>query len=321
MKAAVLHAFGEAPRFEEFADPVAGPDEELLQVRASALSHLARGMSTGRHYVRPQSLPTILGLDGIGTTADGRRVYASVPRPPYGMLAERTVVPRARCVPVPDRVDDATAAALPNAALASWLALAYRAPLAGGERVLILGATGVAGKVAIPVARHLGASRIVAAGRNPKALAGLPALGADAVLSLGGVESEFTAAVAAEHAAHPIDVVLDFLWGRPAELTIAAFLGRGRAAQVRRIRFVSIGAMAGDTAAVPSAPLRSSGLELLGSGIGSVSDADSLATIPKIFDLGAKGGLAVPTRSVPLAEIGAVWAEPEPDGRRLVVVP
>src|SRR6476646_1570712 len=184
MKAAVLHAFGQPPRYEDFADPQATEGEVLVRVKAASLKNVDKMMASGSHYDRLPDLPCVCGVDGVGLLDDGTRVYCGGARPPYGMMAERTVVSRAWCLPVPEQVDDVTAAALPNPALSAWLPLVWRAQLRPAETVLILGATGVAGKLAIPIAKHLGAERVVAAGRNGQVLKTLPDLGADATIAL-----------------------------------------------------------------------------------------------------------------------------------------
>jgi NADPH2:quinone reductase len=149
MKAAVLHALGEEPRYEDFAQPTPGEDEALVRVGAASLENSDKMMADGSHDDSLDQLPAVVGIDGVGCwrTAPG-----------------------------------CTAAALPNPALSSWLALERRAGLEPGETVLVLGATGVAGKLAVQVARHLGAGRVVGAGRNPQALAALAELGADATV-------------------------------------------------------------------------------------------------------------------------------------------
>ncbi|HEV8499320.1 MAG TPA: zinc-binding alcohol dehydrogenase family protein, partial [Gemmatimonadaceae bacterium] len=184
MKAAVLHALGSLPHYEDFPDPQPGEKEVVVHVRAASLKNIDKAMANGSHYDAYRELPVIVGVDGVGTLDDGTRVFCGGARPPYGMMAERTVVSRVRCLPIPDGVEDDTAAALPNPALSSWLPLVWRAHLQPGETVLILGATGVAGKLAIQIAKHLGAGRVVAAGRNPRVLETLPALGADATIAL-----------------------------------------------------------------------------------------------------------------------------------------
>lgn len=321
MRAAVVRSFRETPRCEEFEEPAPEPGELVLAVRGSALTQLTRSMAAGLHYAGPPRLPCVAGADGVGRTEDGRRVYAAGSRPPFGMMAERTVVLAQRCVPVPEALDDAVAAAVPNAALSSWLALKERARLAPGESVLVLGATGVAGRLAVGVARLLGAGRIVAAGRNPASLSGLPALGADATVDLRLPDPELRARFVAEASVQPFDVVLDYLWGHPAEVVLAGLTGHGSVDSVRRVRYVSIGSMAGPTAAVPSAVLRSSGVELLGSGIGSVPRSAQVEALARIFVLAAEGRLPLDVEAVPLDQIATAWHRGEPAGRRLVVVP
>ena len=321
MKAAVLRSFGEPPRYEEFPTPVAGPGEALVHVRACALTRLTRSMADGAHYTAPSALPAVVGADGIGSLPDGQRVYTGDCRPPYGMMAEWTVVPRSRCVPVPEGIDDLTAATLPNAAISSWFALVYRARLAKGETVLILGATGVAGKLAVSIAKHLGARKVVAAGRDEAVLRSLPAIGADAVVSLRSSDPNLSATLRREAGDGPFDVVLDYLWGHSAEIYLDLMTGHGPAQVVHRSRFVSIGSMASPTASVPSAALRSSGLEILGSGIGSVPISAFAESLPEIWSLAARGILVVDTERVPLQEVTAAWGRAEPKGRRIVVVP
>src|SRR5579859_1474956 len=190
MKAAVLHTLGKAPRFEEFADPTAGKDEALLRVRAASLKAVDRQMASGSHYASPRQLPAVCGTDGVGDLEDGTRVFFGGPRRPYGAMAERTVAPRAFCFPVPAGIDDETAAALPNPGVSAWLSLKYRAKLAPGETVLILGATGVTGQLAVQIAKLLGAKRVIGAGRNPEMLGKLTGLGADATIQIGADAGE-----------------------------------------------------------------------------------------------------------------------------------
>jgi len=162
-------------------------------------------------------------------------------------------------------MDEVAAAAIVNPAVGAWLALTWRAALQLGETVPVLGATGASGRIAVALAGRLGAGRVIAAGRNRAVLDQLPAA---ATVTLGGVGD----AAALAEAAGPdgIHVIVDYLWGPPAEAAIAAIARRGLAHAESRVRLVEVGQMAGPTIALPAEVLRSSGLEVLGSGPGTI---------------------------------------------------
>ena len=151
MHAAVLRTVGKPPRYEQFPEPVAGADEVIVEVHAASLKPVDKQLASGSHYASPRGLPLVCGTDGVGHLSDGQRVFFGGARAPYGAMAQRTVVPRAFTFPVPETVDDETAAALPNPGVSAWLSLAHGAKLAPGENVLILGATGVTGKLATKI--------------------------------------------------------------------------------------------------------------------------------------------------------------------------
>ena len=173
MHAALVEDFSAPPRYREIPPPVPNQGELLLKVRAAALSNLVRGQASGSHYSSGTTLPFTPGNDGVGVAADGARFYFISPRAPFGSMAEYTVVSPSRTIPLAANMDDAVAAALGNPGLATWGSLLGRAKLQPGEGVMINGATGIAGKQAIQVAKYLGAAKIIATGRDPEALAGL----------------------------------------------------------------------------------------------------------------------------------------------------
>ena len=321
MKAAVLHALGESPRCEVFAEPQESEGEVLVRVKAASLKNVDKMMANGSHYERIPQLPCVCGVDGVGLLDDGTRVYCGGARAPYGMMAERAVVARAWCLPVPDGIDDLTAAALPNPAISAWLALVWRGQLRPGETVLILGATGVAGQAAVQIARHLGAGRVLAAGRNRRILATLQDLGADATLPLDVPDEELMGALVREAGATGFDIVLDYLWGHPTEVLLKVLTGHDLKAAASRTRLVEIGEMAGSTIALPAAVLRSSGLELYGAGGGGIPHQAIFDAFPRIWALAADGKLRIKTEPVPLTDVETAWRRIDLDGRRLVIVP
>ncbi len=321
MKAAVLHTLGNPPHYEDFPDPQPGPDEVVVHVRAASLKNIDKAMASGSHYDSHRELPVICGVDGVGVLEDGARVYCGGCPPPYGMMAQQTIVPKAFCLPVPDGLDDSTAAALPNPALSPWLALLWRAGLKPGETVLILGATGVSGKLAIQIAKHLGAGRVVAAGRNERVLETLPDLGADATIVLNQPDQELTAAFTREASQKKFDIILDYVWGHPTEILLDALTGHDVKAKSSGIRLVEIGEMAGPTISLPAAALRSSGIEIYGSGGGSIPHTAIFDAFPKVWALAADGKLRIDTETVPLADVESAWQRNDLSGRRLVIIP
>jgi len=319
MKAAVVEAFDRPPRYTEFADPLAGDGEAVVQVTAAGLHQIVRALAGGRHYGSSGVLPFVPGVDGVGRLADGRRVYFGAARPPFGTFAELSITRPWMCVPLPEALDDATAAALANPAMSSRAAL-MRARFVAGESVFILGATGVAGRLAVQVARRMGARHVTAAGRNPRALAGLGALGADTVISLAQDEAALLDACRAAIAEAKADVVLDYLWGRPAEVLLQAMARTGLSHTAPRVRYVQIGNMAGATIELAAAALRSSGLELLGSGFGSASLEDLIKAVGEVFAEAAVQPFEIAVKALRLAEIGQAWDATE-NGSRLVFAP
>ena len=320
MDAAVLHTLGKPPRFEEFPEPIPGEGEMIVHVRAAALKPVDKQMANGSHYASPRQLPAVCGVDGVGHLDDGTRVFFGGPRRPYGAMAQRTVVRRAFCFPIPHGVDDDTAAALPNPGVSAWLSIAFRAKLVPGETVLILGATGVTGKLAVQIAKILGAGRIIAAGRNEQVLNSLSGLGADAIIRLDQPDQDLIEAFRREAGNTGFGVIIDYLWGRPTEALLAAIARTGFTAVGRETRLLQVGESAGPTISLPAAVLRSAAVTILGTaGIPSI---DVLTDVNRqVMAYAASGALRIETERVPLADIEDAWQRQVQGGRRLVVIP
>jgi NADPH2:quinone reductase len=313
MKAAVVNVLGQAPKFQSFPDPAVEEGEALIQVRAAGLHPIVKALASGSHYASGNELPAVPGIDGVGTLQDGRRVYFLFVRKPWGSMAERAAAPISKCIPLPDGLDHVQAAAIANPGMSAWVSLKERAGLRAGETVLILGATGVAGQLAIQTARQLGARRVIAAGRNLDTIA---AADVDAIVALGQPEEAVRAALEV-HAASGIDVVIDYLWGRPTELLLEALAKGFKSSSTHRTRLVEVGESAGKTITLPGAILRSIDLTLLGSGFGSAPLELILDTIPTLFSMAATGKLKIAVEPFPLAEVETAWNRVE-KGRRIV---
>jgi NADPH:quinone reductase-like Zn-dependent oxidoreductase len=317
MKAAVVHSFDAPPRYTTFADPVAGENEVLVNVRAVGLHRVVKSIANGSHYLSTGELPFIPGVDGVGDLEDGSRVYFGMVRSPFGTLAERCVTARAMCLPIPEGLDGATVAAMMNPGMSSWAALTGRANFVPGESVLILGATGVSGKLAVQIAKRLGARRIVAAGRNVEALEELRGLGADAVVSLSQDREALVSAFRNEWANDKIDIVLDYVWGAPAEAVLEAISRKGLRNAASRIRFLQIGSMASPTISLRAETLRSSGLEILGSGFGSVSLKKIFESVAEFMKQAAEKPFQMKVERVPLRDVEGRWKVDDGGARRV----
>jgi NADPH:quinone reductase-like Zn-dependent oxidoreductase len=315
MKAAVVESYAALPRYAEFAEPEPGAGEVLVRVTAAGLHPIVKALASGSHYGSTGQLPFVAGVDGVGRLEDGTRVFFGGVRDPFGTMAERAVVRRDMCLPIPDALDDVTMAAMMNPGMSSWAALAGRADFVAGESVLILGATGSAGQLAVQIAKRMGAQRVVAAGRDQKALEAAKALGADATISLRLERDALVTALREEIYGSGIDVVLDYVWGNAAEAALAAIAQQGLDHKPRRIRYIEIGASAGPAITLPGATLRSSGLELLGSGFGSLSMEKLFAAVAAFVKSAAERPFVIETVAAPLSEVERLWNAPEKQGR------
>jgi NADPH:quinone reductase-like Zn-dependent oxidoreductase len=316
--AAVLHGIGETPRYELFPAPVAGDDEAVVTVTAAALKPSDRLMATGVGYA-PTTFPQVVGLDGVGRLRDGSRVAFMVPQRPHGGMAERTLVRRGMWLPVPGGVDDVTAAALANPGMAAWKTIVWEGELAAGQAVLVLGATGTSGRIAAQLAKRQGA-RVIAAGRNERVLGQLVEHGADAAIRVDRPHDELAAAIAAEG---PYDLIVDYLWGAPAEAVFAALIRTDRRAEgaPQRTRYILVGMTAGEVAALPAMTLRAAPVQLTGSEIGGPAALeDSAAAYAGLLQQVAAGEIILDVHPVALADVEKAWQHACSDGR-IVFVP
>nr|WP_295928261.1 zinc-binding alcohol dehydrogenase family protein [uncultured Dyadobacter sp.] len=322
MKAAVIYPDGGLPQYTEIAEPeVQNESEVLVTVKAAAVKHLDKGIASRKHYSsgHQAGTPIVPGGDGVCLLPDGTRVYGMGVS---GMLAEKATIHKDRIVSIPEGLDDATAAALPNAVIGAAMGLKFKAKIQAGDTVLINGATGVTGRVAVQLARHYGAKRIIGTGRNQKSLSDLLTLGADETIAITDDDS-FAAQLKALHQASPIDIVIDYLWGHTAELILSVLKGNGMF--TNPVRYVSVGSMAGDLLQLSAATLRSVDLLLTGSGMGSWSREEVAKAfteiLPEAFTLAAEGKLKLEITTAKLSDIAGLWQRDVPGGSRLVVIP
>ena len=317
-----MSQLGTAPRYEDFADPeIKNDDQVLIAVKAASVKNIDKGRASGAHYARHTDLPEVVGIDGVGILADGTRVYALGIT---GMIAEKALINKNDYTIIPDGLDNASAAALPNAVMGAALALKYRAEVKAGDVVLINGATGVTGQVAVQIAKYYGAKKVIATGRNPESLKLLLELGADEVISLKDDDETIAKQIKEIHGSTPINSVIDYTWGHPAEIILNALKGSSLHHISSKVRFVTVGGMAGDEIKLSSNILRSTAIEILGSGFGSISGEIMKKLpheiLPEMLQLAADGKLKIETVTAPLKDIETAWNEHVPAGKRLVIV-
>lgn len=316
MKAAVVDRSGGIPQYQDVPDLTAGDGEVLVRVEAVAVENVDRAIVAGTHYTAEPfqaHLPATPCFDGVGRTPDGRLVGFGGLEPPHGALAEYVVVPSTHLAPIPDGIAPAVAVTLATAI--TGMSMQAAGELTPGETVLVQGATGVAGRLAVQVARLLGAGRIVATGRDAAALASLRELGADDVIDTTASDD---ALVAAFRQSGPYDVVADLLWGRPTELLCRA-LTPETFAMPSPTRLVQIGEAAGESIDLPARALRTSGVEIYGAARNLMAKmADAYG---QVVEWVRSGQLRIDVTTMPLSEISRAWQRTDLRGSRLVIVP
>lgn len=322
MKAAVVFEKGGIPQYADFPDPIVNNDNEaLIFVKAASIKHLDRARASGKHYSteNKEHQPTIVGSDGVGFLENGSKVYFFSKK---GTVAEKAVADKKMIVPIPDELDFSIAAALPNAVMGSAMGLKFKTNLKAGETVLINGATGITGKVAIQIAKLYGAKKVIVTGRNEEVLQSLIELGADETVSLQLSDEDFKQKIKDIHNETPIDIVLDYIWGHSVENILSALKGDGTFSH--KTRLVSVGGMSGDTIQLSSQILRGTDIQISGSGLGSWTQEEMKLLLSEIitemFQAAVNGNLKIDTETVHLENIQTVWESEITNRKRLVVL-
>ncbi len=314
MRAAVMND-GQRPVYGDFAEPEAADGLLVVEMRAAALSGLDTRVARRVHYFKMPDGPFVIGREGVARRSDGQRIYfnAEAPAGPFGSMAQRALIDPRFSFPVPDGVADEVAAALGNAGLAAWLPFSWRTPLRPGETVLILGATGVSGLIAVVAAKRLGAGRVIAAGRNRAALARAERIGADATIDLTAAGADLTAAYR-EAAGGEVDLVIDYIFGPPAEAALPVLAYHGR--------LVHIGSLAGPAISLAGTTLRRTCCDVLGFAYYHAPiDAQGRA-YAELCRLAGSGEIPLDIETRPLSDIAVAWdAKAAGTRRRQVLIP
>jgi NADPH2:quinone reductase len=307
MRAAILRSVGGDPEVGTFEDPTTDDGYVVLDVALAGVNPIDIRLASGQ--LGQPRVPSVVGLESVGRLDDGSRVYCGASIPPFGSWAQRTLIDATRAFPVPDAIDDELAVALGISGVAAWLPLAHHAKLRPGESVLVLGATGTVGRIAVQIAKLLGAGRVVAAARDAAALAEVEQLGADATVVLGHGDD---AQALRQAAGDGFDVVIDPLYGPPFEAALGA-TGLGG-------RLVTVGETAGPKAVVPFRALQ--GRTHIAHGNGHVAFELVRDAYAKLSELAAAGRIAVAIERFSLDDALDAWrAQAQCPHRKLVIEP
>jgi NADPH:quinone reductase-like Zn-dependent oxidoreductase len=309
MRAAVVSELGRSPRPGELADPTQGDAETLVEIEAAPLNPIDLAVAAGRNPAGHPPLPFVPGCEGVGT-AGGRRVWVfreGIGITRNGCMAERVAAPRDAIAPVPDGADPAVAAAMGIAGMAGWASLSWRVPVREDDVVLVLGATGTVGSVAVQAARILGAARVVAAGRDREAL--------DRVVADAKVPLEGNLVEAFRDACHGgPTLIFDPLWGEPA--AAAAEAAKPGA------RIVQLGQSAGATAPLTSAAVRFKGLEIYGYSDFILPKEILDREYARLVEHAMNGDIQVEIEQLPLDRVADAWEQQAASPhRKLVLIP
>jgi NADPH2:quinone reductase len=304
MRAALVEQIGEPPVVGEVAEPQRGEGQALVQVTAAASNPIDISISLGKFYGGSPDVPYVMGREAVGRVIEGEQLEPGTQVWFQGTeaFAEYTLADEGQAVVLPEGTDHSLAAALGIAGLTGWLAVEWRAHVRGGERVLVLGATGVVGLVAVQAARILGAAEVVAVGRDAGALAEAAEAGATRCVQLG------------DELGGPYDVIIDPLWGPAAEAAIpaAAFSGR----------YVQLGQSAGAEAQLRSGDIRGKSLAIMGFTLGHVPRDKTEAAYHRLIELASSGDLKLERETLPLDWAGEAWRrQQDSPHRKLVLVP
>ncbi|WP_288438280.1 zinc-binding alcohol dehydrogenase family protein [uncultured Chryseobacterium sp.] len=320
MKAAVVFEKESIPQYTDFPDPEIQENEILVSVKAASIKNLDRARAGGNHYSteHQEHQPTIIGTDGAGYLENGDKVYFFSKK---GTVAEKAAADKKMIIPIPEGLDFSLAAALPNAVMGSAMALKFKAGIQKGSTVLINGATGITGRIAVQVARLYGAQKIIVTGRNEESLQSLRELGADEVISLKMDDHDFKQKIKEIHKETPIDIVLDYIWGHSVEMILSAFKGDGNFSH--KTKLINVGGMSGDAIQLSSQILRGTDIQISGSGLGSWSKAEFALLfseiIPEMFRAAVEGKIKMETQDVDIKNIETIWNAEIQSGKRLVI--
>ena len=317
VKAAVIMQKDQPPIYGDFKEPMSAPDHSIVYVQASSISQITKARASATHYSSDNKVPFVPGFDGVGTLEDGSRVYFLLPISPFGAMAEFCLVDKKHYIQIPQTLDAEMVAAMAIPGMSSWAALVEQAQMIAGETVFINGAGGISGRLAIQIAKYLGAKTIIATARKSSLFDELFELGADQCLLLTD-DSQTMEDTFKSVCKQGVNIVLDYLWG-PSALTLVNAIAKNSPQEIP-VRYVQIGSIGGATIPFPASVLRSSGLRLMGSGLGSLSIQTMLDSVSQVLINTPAAGLKINIQQIPLAQVQTAWNMTSSDSRTVLMI-
>ncbi len=321
MPAAVLRKHAVPPEYLQWPVPRRKAGQALIHVLAAPISPLDLLCASGKSYFGEPQLPYIPGTQGVGIVmeadvlAPGQRVWFSCDagmKPGDGSMAQYCLIEEESALALPAEIESDLAAALGLSAIAAWMALTWRGRLQPGEQVLVLGASGAVGQVAVQAARLLGAGRVIAASRDKEGRALALSRGADAAVDLSGSDVDEISRRIEAACDGPLHLVIDPVWGLPAEAAARTLASEGR--------FVNIGSAVGASARFESAIVRSRLHNILGYTNNALSHEQKAQALMQILAHAAAGRCTIERESVPLAKVAEAWERQAAFARRKFIL-
>ncbi len=311
MKAAQVTSYESPPEFAEIEGPAGGEGIDLVEIEVAGLNPIDLAIASGKFDAGAPPLPYVPGREGIGTAPDGRRIWFDGPAFPFGSMAEVAPVPSGTGIAVPDGIGSADALAFGIAGMAAWLSLDWRGGLKAGETVLVLGASGSVGQIAVQAAKLMGAGRVVGAARSASGRELVSALGADEVVDTG--DEDLTSRIQ-EAGGGGVDLIIDNLWGEPAAKALLALNVNGR--------LVQVGNSAGKESAIKAGPMRGVAASILAHRNFHAPLETQQAAFERMCRHFMDGELKIEVETVALEDIADAWRrQAASPGHKLVLRP
>jgi len=311
MRAAVVEVYGQPPSIREYDEPVESEGQEVVEIELAGINPIDLAIASGTFDAGAPPLPYVPGREGIAVNGDGERIWFDSPMFPFGSMAEKAPIAAGSGFTVIDDIESETALALGIAGMAAWLSIQWRGQLKAGESVLILGASGSVGQIAVQVARLLGAATVIGAARSESGRGVVGGLGVDEVID---TEPERLTAAIQEASGGGVDLIIDNLWGEPAAAAMLALNVNGR--------LVQVGNSASRESTLKAGPIRGTGASILGHRNFQAPLDVQESAFRQLCQYALADEIKIDVEAIPLDDVADAWKrQAGSPGHKLVLKP